>query len=91
MTSVNNLKGLKLLQWNCHSIRNKKEIIVNIINDDILALSETWLDSHINFNLTNFNILRKDGSSSKSEELILAIRKHIPYQVVDYIHYQENT
>lgn len=93
MTSVNKIKGLKLLQWNCHSIRNKREVIINIIiNDyDILALSETWLDSHINFNLANFNILRKDGPSSKSGGLILAIKKHIPYQIVDYIHYRENT
>lgn len=57
MTSVNKIKSLKLLQWNrnktSHSIRNKREVIVNIINDyDILALSETWLDSHILIFLT---------------------------------------
>ncbi|KMQ85658.1 rna-directed dna polymerase from mobile element jockey [Lasius niger] len=75
---------------NCHSIRNKKEAIANVINDyNLLAFSETWLDDNVNISFRDFNILRSDGPSSKSGGLLLAIKRYIPYLFVEGIYQLE--
>lgn len=76
-----------LFQWNCHGILNKKESLAQIGNQfDSLALSETWLFPDKTFLLNNYHILRKNGSSSKSSGVLLAIKSSIPFTKIDSIY-----
>lgn len=52
-----------MLQWNCRSIRDKHNELVNLItkySPHVIALSETWLCSTSRFVLNGFTIARKD-------------------------------
>lgn len=53
----------KILQWNCHSVSNKKSDLIYLINEYhpcILAVSETWLRPDSNFRLSGYVDVRKD-------------------------------
>lgn len=53
----------RILQWNCHSISNKKSDLIYLINKHhpcILAMSETWLRPDSNFRLPGYVDVRKD-------------------------------
>ena len=63
-------KGLKIMQLNIRSLKNKFEQIKLLLYKQsigILALTETWLDnswSDIELNITGYNAFRKDHKSS---------------------------
>lgn len=87
MTSNPVREGINILQWNCHELRNKRDLLLNIIQDyDVLALSETWLTTEQNFNFHNFRIIRSDGPSSRSGGVIIAIKDWIPFTKIDSIY-----
>ena len=62
-----NENGLRILQWNCHSILNKLDEL-KIISDnyDIMIIIETWLKNHNKIYIPNFNIVRKDRIYNKN-------------------------
>lgn len=76
--------SLNILQWNCHSLGNKLDVLRNNIhNIDVLALSETWLNPSPQIYLRGFHILREDNSIRNSGGLLLAIRNTIPFKRVE--------
>jgi len=86
MTNNSTCKNITLFQWNCHGILNKRDSLAQLGNQfDILAISETWLSPDKSFHLNNYNILRKDGPSSKSGGVLLAIRNSISFTKLDSI------
>ena len=86
------LKKLRIIQWNCRGIINKKGNLERILhNYDIVLLNETWLQNKTNFFLKKFNIIRKDRPNHMGGGLIIAIREDIPftqtaiYEVPDHL------
>lgn len=79
-----NISPLKILQWNCHSITNKIDLLRTTVQEfDIIALSETWHNSSHFFSLNNFTIIRKDTLTRNSGGLAFAIRNTIFYKLPD--------
>lgn len=53
----------KVLQWSCQGVRGKKDELINLISSDkidILALQETKLWTNSNFNISRYNVERKE-------------------------------
>ena len=74
------LKKLRIIQWNCRGIINKKGNLERILhNYDVVLLNETWLQNKTNFFLKKFNIIRKDRPNHMVGGLIIAIREDIPF------------
>lgn len=70
----------KFLQWNCHSIRHKKNDIITLINKykpSIFAVQETWLKPGSNFRIPGFSCLRDDRSDGYAGSAILVSRNVI--------------
>lgn len=76
---------INILQWNCHSISNKIDLLRRSALDldlHIIALSETWLKPSQHLSINDFHILRKDNDIRNSGGLLLAVNKHIPFKQV---------
>lgn len=64
---------LKVLKWNCASVRARKDELLKIIDEhrpQVVVLSETCLTAEIAFNLQGYNIARKDRINSHGGVLI---------------------
>ena len=77
------MERIGVLQWNAQGIRGKKEEIVEMINIkklSILVIQETKLPEYNNFNLPNYNIIRKDGTYNVTPHggIALFIHSSIP-------------
>ena len=78
---------MKILQLNCTSIRNKKQVFEQYIfaNDiSICCLSETFLMSDEQFELKNFSLIRSDRPS-RSGGVAIALKKNINYKKLNVI------
>lgn len=63
LSSTAVFNSLIILQWNCRSVRDKKNELLILINEhvpDVFVLSETWLLPNSNLNIPNYTIARKD-------------------------------
>lgn len=89
MAHINNLK---IIQWNCRGIMNKKSDIITLSkNFDILLLSETFLKPGKFFSLDrNFNFIRADRPNLNRGGLAIAIRKGINFTRISTITNMEN-
>ena len=80
---MGNLNKIRILQWNCRGINNKKGNFERIIhNYDIILLNETWLKQKNNFALKKCTIIRKDFSKNIGGGLIIAVRSDLPFTSV---------
>lgn len=73
-----------ILQWNCRSIAGKKAEFVNllnILNVEVVALSETWLRNSDTFNVPGFSCIRSDRADGRGGSL-LAFKNPIQFTVV---------
>ena len=79
-------RQIKIFQWNCHSIHNKKGQLTNICHEyDVLILIESWLKAGSAFTLKNFNIIRKDRTSQAGGGICICIKKNIKFSIEKYI------
>ena len=77
---VNNDKDLKILQWNCYSIRKKiTEFKKHTENYDIIALQETWLSRNDNIRYEPFEIIRKDRIGRPGGGIMLLIKNTVQF------------
>ena len=75
--------GLNVLQWNCHSIKNKISEFSQFLsscNPDVVCLQETFLDKNFTLSLPNFNVLRHDRSTSSGGGVAFLVKKGISYR-----------
>ena len=77
-----------ILQWNAQGIREKKEEVVEMIDEhkvNVIAVQETKLAEYNVFNLTNYNIIRRDGTFNHTPHggVALFIHSGTPYNVID--------
>lgn len=78
------VRSLRILQWNSHSVRNKVDSLKVLSKEyDILFISESWLTPDTYFNIPDFYIFRKDSVSLTFGGLLFAIRKDIPYSLLE--------
>lgn len=75
---------LKILQWNCRSILNKKQELQTVAHQyDIILLIKTWLKLELKFYLKDFNVIRKDRPLNKGGGICICIRNNIKFTIED--------
>ncbi|OXU18043.1 hypothetical protein TSAR_012790 [Trichomalopsis sarcophagae] len=75
-------KHLKILQWNCRSLRGKTYELESLLNNyNVACLQETWLNSQDIVRLKNFNISRIDRlTDTHGGGLITAVRNNLSFK-----------
>lgn len=71
------MENFKILQWNCRSVRNKKDDLILMIeeyNPDVIALGETWLSEDESFSIPGYCTVRKDRRGGYGG-VLLALRQ----------------
>lgn len=89
---MDNINNLRIIQWNCRGILNKKPDILTLSKDfDILLLSETFLKPNNFFSLgSDFNFIRADRPNLNRGGLAMAIKKGINFTRISTITNIEN-
>jgi ribosomal protein RSM22 (predicted rRNA methylase) len=88
-TFINQMTNLNIIQWNCQSVRNKKDVILELIENheiDVLAVQETKLKETINYySISNYNYLRRDSNVNYTTHWGVAFYIHssIPYSHIE--------
>ena len=63
--------------------KKKNEIALLSQETDILVYVESWLKPEMNFNLSAFNIIKKDRKVDRGSGIIIFIAKDLKYKVAD--------
>jgi len=79
--------SINILQWNCQGIRQKKDEILEMVQQhslSILALQETKLWNNSKFGIPHYNEIRRDGHYNVTPHGGVAIYVHesIPYDEI---------
>uniref|UniRef100_A0A2M4CXW8 Putative reverse transcriptase n=1 Tax=Anopheles darlingi TaxID=43151 RepID=A0A2M4CXW8_ANODA len=77
--------ALKIASWNANSITNKKTELILFLekhNIDILAASETFLKSNMNFSIPNYVTHRLDRSVGQKGGVALFIKANIKHTLM---------
>lgn len=85
---AHNRHNLKILSWNCQSIRKKVSELHDYINKadiDIVTLSETWISNNQALNLQNYTIYRRDRQHSQHGGVAIAIKQNISHSLMPHI------
>ena len=77
-----------ILQWNVQGIRNKKDEILEMVDQykvNIIFVQETKLADYVNFNIPGYSVVRKDGTYNRTSHGGVAIFIHdsMPCDVVN--------
>lgn len=78
---------ISVLHWNCRSITPKLDVfkfLVNNLQCDVFALSETWLTPDVTLPFPDYNIIRLDRSDSYGG-VLLGIKKQHSFYRFDFI------
>lgn len=74
---------LKIIFWNCRSIRNKSIELFNFLTDnniDICLLSETWLKCGEKLTHRNYYCVRNDRKGSTGGGVAILIKKSLKFK-----------
>lgn len=74
--------NIKVLQWNCRSVRNKLELLNNAQEYDIIIAIESWLKPETDFHISSFETTRFDRLDEKGGGIAFFVKKHIVYNVI---------
>lgn len=73
-----------IIVWNARGVKEKREeIIKNIREYDIFAISESKLDNYDTFNVTGYSTIRLDSIGNRSGGIIILVTKKLDYRVID--------
>lgn len=81
MDSHKKIEKIRVLQWNCCTIRGKKDILNKLLGDfeiDIFAISETRLAVDDSFYLKNYDILT-ESRDTRNGGVMLGIHKSLKW------------
>lgn len=84
-----NLNSLKVLNWNCRSIRNKVEEFFHFLENheiDIAVITETWLQLNNSMYHDNYSIVRADRDSpdaTRGGGVAILVRNGISYSKLE--------
>lgn len=71
-------KELILLNWNANNISNKKNELKYFLKDkgiQIACITETHLSADKTFNISGFNVIRKDREDQKGGGVLILVEK----------------
>jgi len=79
--------NINIMQWNCQGLRNKKNEILHMINEQnisIVALQETKLWNNCEIRVPRFNCYRKDGHFNRTPHggVAIYVHEHIPHNEI---------
>lgn len=80
--------NLKIVFWNCRSIRNKIiefNDFLSVNNVDICCLSETWLNESQTFYHPNYECIRKDRIGQSGGGVAILVKKSIKFSNIPCI------
>ena len=81
--------NLKVLSWNCQSLRNKHYELCNFLNRNffhLVLIQETWLRKSINMKFPNYICVRNDrdlNSQNPHGGTLILIHKSLNYKIVN--------
>lgn len=75
--------SLKILQWNCRSIRRKFDLLYHVADYDILVIIETWLPHDVHFHLPGFKIVRFDRIHGEGGGIAIFVKDKISFDKID--------
>lgn len=81
------MMNFNILQWNTRGVRNKRDEIMELVQHHqlwVLAIRETKLRDSTEFNITNYNCLRKEGHTNYTTHggVALFIHSSIPFHPI---------
>lgn len=72
---------IRVLQWNCRSIRRKLPEIPQIAKDfKVIILSETWLNMNDKFYIKGFDVVRKDRLNNVGGGVAILVSNSLKYK-----------
>lgn len=77
-----NTTNLKLCYWNSDGINNKKEELIQFLQEhqiDVLLLGETWLTTGSRFTIPNYNTYRNDRTDQPGGGTAICVKKSISH------------
>lgn len=78
---------MKILQWNCQSLRSKRaELEKRSIDYDIILLSETWLGVDDRFLLRGFDVVHLGRTDRRGGGVAVIVRNGIKYKIIDNLY-----
>jgi len=77
--------------WNATSLNSKTNELNYFINKniDIALVTKTWLNSQINLNFLNYEIIRSDTTRNKPGGVAIIVNKQIKFHTLAYINLAE--
>lgn len=82
------LSNLKLMLWNCRSVRNKMFELFNFLNTneiDICLLCETWLSEANKLYHPQYHCLRRDRVGQSGGGVAILVRKSVKFTALPHI------
>lgn len=79
---------IKIVSWNCQSIRNKQYELNNLLNTKVIhivALQETWLNTSNTISFRDYNLVRKDRDSQSRNPhggVAFLVRKDLKIKII---------
>lgn len=72
--------------WNALGIKGKREeIIKNIQDSNIFAVTESKIDNHYSINVSGYSSVRLDSVGNNSGGIIIFVNKKYDYKVINFI------
>lgn len=82
---------LKIVQWSCQGIRSKgRELELRSSKQDILLLSETWLNQDSRFFFKDFDVVKCGRSSRRGGGSAILVRNKIKYKIINITYNASN-
>lgn len=79
--------SLKILQWNCQSIRGKRaEFEKRSREFDIILISESWLHRNDKFLLKDFDTIKKGRTIRRGGGVAIFVSNNIKYSLVNNLY-----
>lgn len=80
--------SIRLINWNAHSVINKKtdiEAMISSIQLQVFCITETWLGPAIPFNIYGYNIYRKDRERGRGGGVLIGVVRNVVTSALDII------
>lgn len=78
---------IKICQWNATSVVNKKNMLSQFLysnNITVIAIQESFLKPHINFQIKDYNIIRKDRpTSTHGGGVCILLHSSLKYEIIN--------
>ena len=77
--------GMLILQWNAQSITAHGDELKKFVNKhepDVICIQETWLNSKKKYNISGYDVIRKDRETSNRGGCCIIVKKGLAVSVI---------